>query len=174
MNTKKAWSISIAVSVIFAVLLIFMWYLNHTSYNPNPSQLIDESTVERFLDNGDFRESATILPTSIFVQSLHFKSATEVGMTGILWQTYNMSEHEHIARGFFFPEEVDYGNLQTTVMYSQTVGDKQTIGWFFDSTLRQKFDYDKYPLDHKTVWIRVWPKDFEANVMGEAGKTPLL
>jgi hypothetical protein len=27
-------------------------------------------------------------------------------------------------------------------------------------TLRQSFDYKKFPLDHKTVWIRMWPEDF--------------
>ena len=34
------------------------------------------------------------------------------------------------------------------------------VGWYFEVTLRQSFNYKKYPLDHKTVWIRMWPRNF--------------
>jgi hypothetical protein len=27
--------------------------------------------------------------------------------------------------------------------------------------LRQEFDYSKYALDHKTVWIRIWSSNFQ-------------
>ena len=39
-----------------------------------------------------------------------------------------------------------------------------TVGWYFDTTLRQPFDYSRFPLDHKTVWIRVWPQDFAGSI----------
>ena len=31
--------------------------------------------------------------------------------------------------------------------------------------LRQKFDYSRYPFDQQTVWIRLWHKDFDKNVV---------
>ena len=37
-----------------------------------------------------------------------------------------------------------------------------TVGWYFDTVLRQHFDYTKYPLDHKTIWIRAIPADFSS------------
>ena len=33
------------------------------------------------------------------------------------------------------------------------------ICWYFDVTVRQSFDYSKYPLDILTVWLRLWSKD---------------
>ncbi|NIO79302.1 MAG: hypothetical protein GTN53_02015, partial [Candidatus Aminicenantes bacterium] len=33
-------------------------------------------------------------------------------------------------------------------------------GWYFDVTVRQYFDYSKYPLDFHSVWLRIWPKNF--------------
>ena len=41
-------------------------------------------------------------------------------------------------------------------------GDENTshlIGWYFDVTLRQSFDYKKYPMDFLTIWLRIWPKE---------------
>ncbi len=32
---------------------------------------------------------------------------------------------------------------------------KRVIGWSFAATLRQEFNYHKYPLDHKDIWIRL-------------------
>jgi len=44
-------------------------------------------------------------------------------------------------------------------------GDGEVIGWYFESTLRQPFQYDGYPFDHKTVWVRMWSNHFEKNVV---------
>ncbi|MFD2179422.1 hypothetical protein [Veronia pacifica] len=41
----------------------------------------------------------------------------------------------------------------------------EVIGWSFEATLRQYFDYSLYPFDHKTVWIHLWAKDFYRNVV---------
>ena len=48
---------------------------------------------------------------------------------------------------------------------SVRTNDKTIIGWYFESTLRQTFLYDRYPLDHKTVRIQMWHKDFDRNVV---------
>lgn len=36
---------------------------------------------------------------------------------------------------------------------------KHLIGWYFDVTLRQSFNYKKYPMDFLTIWLRIWPKE---------------
>ena len=38
------------------------------------------------------------------------------------------------------------------------------IGWYFEANLRQPFSYKDYPIDHKTVWVKLLPKDFYSNV----------
>jgi hypothetical protein len=35
------------------------------------------------------------------------------------------------------------------------------VGWYFDVTVRQQFDYKRYPLDFLTIWLRVWPREFD-------------
>ena len=39
------------------------------------------------------------------------------------------------------------------------------IGWYFEATLRQPFDYFTYPFDHKPVWICMWHKKFASNIV---------
>ena len=39
------------------------------------------------------------------------------------------------------------------------------IGWNFSAVLRQRFDYSKYPFDRAEVWLRMWHKNFDQNVM---------
>ncbi|HEY5718259.1 MAG TPA: hypothetical protein VIS52_07150, partial [Motiliproteus sp.] len=37
--------------------------------------------------------------------------------------------------------------------------DYELIGWYFDVTVRQSFDYGNYPLDFLTVWLRLWSQE---------------
>lgn len=37
--------------------------------------------------------------------------------------------------------------------------------WQFATTLRQTFDYRKYPFDREDVWIRIWPNDLHENTV---------
>ncbi|MCG8412659.1 MAG: hypothetical protein MI746_00435, partial [Pseudomonadales bacterium] len=50
-------------------------------------------------------------------------------------------------------------------IYRRREGNSEVIGWYFESTLRQPFEYDDYPFDHKTVWVRMWPRDFADNIL---------
>jgi len=49
--------------------------------------------------------------------------------------------------------------------YSKEDDTTITKGWYFETVLRQKFDYSKYPLDHKTIWVRVLPEDFSSDII---------
>ncbi len=50
-------------------------------------------------------------------------------------------------------------------MYEKNYETHGVIGWYFDSTIRERFDYSKYPLDKETLWIRIWHRDFHKNVI---------
>ena len=41
----------------------------------------------------------------------------------------------------------------------------EVIGWNFRSVLRQQFNYAKYPFDREEVWIRMWSRDFDKNII---------
>lgn len=68
-----------------------------------------------------------------------------------------------------FPEVVESGSniipRREKEEYKKNLGERDVVGWYFEVTLRQKFEYKKYPLDHKTVWIRMWPKNFLENLL---------
>ena len=55
---------------------------------------------------------------------------------------------------------------QTTLnkVYETHQNNETVVGWNFKTTLREQFDYTKYPLDRQIIWIRLWHVDFEKNV----------
>ena len=138
------------------------------SYKPNQSQLFDDAAAQRFLQThaNDEVEPPLYIPTGIFLQSFQFVNATEVNITGYIWQRYTKGIHDDLSRGFVLPEAVNSGdNIKAKQAYKRISGKTEVIGWYFESTLRQSFDYSKYPLDHKTLKIRLWHKDFNRNVI---------
>lgn len=152
-----------------------MWFRIDHSYQPNLEQLAKEAEIIPHLKKrGLSLKKSEAIPTGIFLQSLKFNNATEVNITGYIWQKYNKSVFadipagQDIPVGFILPEAVDSGeNLEPQQAYRRSINAKEeVIGWYFESTLKQRFNYQKYPLDHKTVWLRIWGKDFgRSNVL---------
>lgn len=68
--------------------------------------------------------------------------------------------------GFILPEQVNTGSdIEPREIYRFKKGENEVVGWYFEATLRQPFNYNNYPFDHKIVWIRLWPKKFLQNVV---------
>jgi hypothetical protein len=168
------WCISLAVSAIFAGLIGLQWYIEHIAYQPNRCQLADEPSAHdellKKLRRAGYAANANlaIVPTGVFIQSLEFKDANDVNLTGYVWQRYGPKDFAK-PPGIVFPEVVNSaGNLiprNQKAEYRRPIGDKEVIGWYFEVTLRQSFNYEKYPLDHKTVWVRMWPREFLERVL---------
>ncbi len=157
-GARKEWFFSIVLSLILLIILCFQWYSAHVTYSPSTFQLVNEEATVKFLkDKG--KDAARGVPTGIYLQSLKFVGSSEVHVTGYVWQKYRAGIHDGVVRGFIFPESVQ-GETQE-VVYDVKRGKEQVIGWYFETVLRQNFNYSKYPFDHKTVWIRIWHKDFE-------------
>lgn len=108
------------------------------------------------------RDPPLYIPTGFFVQSVEFSSANNVVLTGYVWQRYASGGDEEIDRGVVMPEAE---SLDMEEAYRRLEGDEEVIGWYFRVTLRQNFDYTHYPFDRQAVWIRMWHKDFDRNVV---------
>ena len=156
----------------------------------------DHASLKKALDERDtieFRNGDPLqIPTGFFIQSIDFRDANDVNVTGYIWlRFYDSAEkiHERIRtckRQVIFPEEVNSGGTKFIEIYETRIdGDSKTkdvkdvkhlepdaegrgsgdaytlIGWNFDVTLRQNFDYSKYPLDRQNIWLRVWFGDFD-------------
>ncbi|TVR99584.1 MAG: hypothetical protein EA406_03130 [Rhodospirillales bacterium] len=160
-----------AISLLLAGVVGVQWWRVHTSFDPNPEQLITPADVQIYLDREGFSPPVDgsepfLVPTGVFIQSLAFRTPNDVHVTGYVWQRYDDDLPEGLSRGVVFPESVrgDAGE-RTEIAYRKRGDGYELIGWHFDVALRQWFDYDDYPIDHKTVWLRLWHPDFTRRVI---------
>lgn len=63
--------------------------------------------------------------------------------------------------GVVFPEEIESNSTEEKLVYVENNGNYSVLGWYFDVTVRQAFDYADYPLDSQKVWLRMWPGDIQ-------------
>ena len=177
MNDRNLKWLSFLVSLGLVGVLVLMWgKMNH--YVPVPTQLVSDAAVNDYLKKtwepqvaNDKLPPTIKIPTGVFIQSLKFNDASEVNVTGYIWQHYRdgVNDKEKPAAGevgFVFPEQVNSGNdIEPRESYRVRQGDDEVIGWYFEATLKQPFEYKTYPFDHKTVWLRMWPKSFSGNIV---------
>ncbi|MGD1852658.1 MAG: hypothetical protein ACFB2W_00265 [Leptolyngbyaceae cyanobacterium] len=176
MNIQKWWRISNSISFLFLIMIGGMWI--YTDKTGKSTSSDDNSGIHRLRNGEDINQylsskedsiqNKNRVPTGVFIQSLRFNNSTEVNFTGYIWQTYDISytsqyeSLEDVPIGFIFPEAVESGsNVEPKYAYSKIKENKVVIGWYFETTLKQKFEYSKYPFDHKTAWIRIWSNNFE-------------
>lgn len=167
-HAHKRLALSGLLALAGLAVITYIWY---TVYNappqPYPGELIISSSqdLERFYQSGvtpaDPGDPAIFIPTGVVIQSLEFKGPYTVQASGYVWQRYADSVPTDIDRGVVFPDS------ETTTMNKvyETHQDHETlIGWNFKTTLREQFDYSRYPLDRQLIWMRLWHIDFEHNV----------
>lgn len=171
-NPKKLmWRVSYMSSISFLVIIILTWLQVDHHYKPNVDQLISiedaqKDLVEKLKSSGiNSDQTFTSIPTGVFIQSLDFSSSNNVNITGYIWQTLPSPNNlnQSIEPSFVFPEQVDGSEFE--LKYQQTIGQDTVYGWHFNVVLRQKFNYLDYPLDHKTVWLRISPSSFDRNIL---------
>lgn len=169
---RPAWmTVAGWLAALFSVLCIVavstIWVReHHLPYHdaPDETRVITQAQVDAFNDAnveselGD--ESATYIPTGVMIQSLEFDGPFTLQMGGFLWQLYPV-ERDDIDQGVVFPEA---DTTSFTKVYEAVQGDGVLVGWTFETTQREKFDYSKYPLDTQEIGLRMWPVDFEQNV----------
>ena len=175
-NLGYCWVLSCLISAAAIYLIGYKWFQAQRVHGIETNVVRNESELEKVLkarDTIEFqgRQKPYCIPTGFFIQSLAFRTPSDVNITGYIWQKYPEDFPKEIKRGFIFPEEVDSGNTKLEVIYQYTgKQDGKTydmIGWYFDVTVRQSFDYSNYPLDFLTVWLRLWQVDSfkHSNVM---------
>lgn len=162
---------SVAVTLVLvagSVVLIFLELQTAHQKSQDIVTMTSREGLEEFLADYDARttqlgrESAVKLPTGLFVQSVDFSSSNDVDLTGYVWQRYSDAQLEQMRPGFVFPEAIQH---QAEEVFRRRQGDEEVIGWYFETTLRQSFDYSRYPFDSKQIWIRIWHRDFDKNIV---------
>lgn len=164
----KIWIASCMVSAALAYVLFTLWVdMNH--FEGDPTQLHEQAAVESYFEAAGV-DPAYEVETGIYIQSLEFVGATDVKVGGYIWQFYRDGVDDPIKPppgevGFILPERVNAGDGVIEESYRLPRDGGELIGWYFEQTLRQSFDYTDYPFDHKTVWVRLWPNSYGEQVV---------
>ena len=167
------------VSLVLMVVLAGLWMRMNVHY-VELEPLADAQAVDTYLKQSwesklnayGYADQPTVkVKTGVFVQSLKFFNSSDVEISGYVWQRYRDGIHDAIKpaageAGFILPEQVDARDADEPAEVYRIQADGETvIGWYFEATIRQPFDYKLYPFDHKTVWLRLWHKQFSDNIV---------
>ncbi len=171
---RRIWTLMLTVSLLFMSGIAFIWHL--TIRDP----IIEEKRVVTIVDRAGLDNFTTSLkktmgdntthppvfiPTGLFVQSMEFSNANNTILTGYVWQKFKLGVHDHIERGFLFPELSSADDMEIEEQFRRKEGNTETVQWYFRVVLRERFDYSHYPFDKANIWIRLWSKDFENNAV---------
>ena len=158
-------------SLLLTVGIVSIWITEY--YTPSVTRnqsltLSNRAIVEQFQNDyavAALQESKTppfFVPTGLFIQSIEFQNATNVAITGYIWQRFPKHFEEDIEHGVIFPEAIE---TSITEAYEHEEGDEIVKGWYFEATLRETFDYKIYPFDRQLLWVRLWHTSFSKNVI---------
>ena len=170
MRKNTVWILSVLISILLMCVLILLWIkmsrheevFQDNFQDGQSQQLVNHELVKNYLDSTfqypSFYENVLKIKTGIFIQSLNFSNSNEVSITGYIWQHFKDGQRDSIQLdsaevGFILPEQVNTGgDIEPREIYRLKKGDSEVVGWYFEATLRQPFNYNNYPFDHKIVW----------------------
>jgi len=150
---------------IFVVALAMKQQLPH---GDNITRITNWNLLNRFTSEQRRRtltqrqEVPLFIPTGVYIQSAFLEDATNVGLSGYVWQRYTRGVHDGIQRGFIMPEAK---SSTVTKAYTIEDGDTELVRWNFKAIVHQNFDYSKYPFDSERVIVDIWHKEFTRNVI---------
>lgn len=165
------WGISLGYSLLCALLLlILLVWVEHRPLEPRPGsvRLVTQADVDRLTsaydrlsEDEDFGDPIYVR-TGVFIESIEFLGPYNVRVYGYVWQHYPDKVPPGVGRGVIFPEAE---KQEFREAYRVRREDGEVIGWNYAVSLRQEFDYARYPFDGQEFWLRLWPVDFENNVL---------
>ena len=165
------WQGVLATTVLFVIGIGCLWREGYASTLPRTQEqtIFANTTSVRQFRLVTTKTSLTtrgtlpyFVPTGVYIQTLDVASPTNVLVTGYVWQRYAKNIPASIARAFTLPDAADSTIKES---FRRSEGDADTIGWTIKATIRQSFDFAKYPLDQQTFQLRVWHADIEKGVI---------
>lgn len=165
LKSASLWGVSIAYFLAF--LSVTVQSALHADANAHHEKrgmqvLTADEANALLVGKGVNPKKSLFVPTGIYLTHMEFASANNVAVSGYVWQIYPPNTPKELQKGVVFPEAVNggYDNMQQAYDVTKPDG-TEILGWHFDLTFRQRFDYAKYPFDQQDVWIRMWHRDFD-------------
>ncbi len=172
-NVIRLWLFTGLSSLLILIQIGFIWRLalSDRNYLSNRFLLLNQADPEKIIAS-QVRETQRLqredilrIPTGVFIESIDFPNFSEVFISAYIWQRYKTGIHDDLSRGFILPDSVDANNLEVQEVYNEAQGDSELIGWYIEATLRQKFDYSRYPFDPKDIEVQIWHSDLNRQVV---------
>jgi len=166
LGTYPLWACSIVFFLAFFSVTVMSARAANGRRDSHPklgNQVLSTQDAESYLaSRGVNPKKSLFVKTGIYLTHMEFASANNVAVSGYVWQIYPPETPKELQKGIVFPEAVNggYDNMQQAYDVTKPDG-TEILGWHFDLTFRQRFDYGKYPFDQQDVWIRMWHRDFE-------------
>jgi len=162
----RAWLVSSVFSILCVLAVGGIWHRAiKAPYDLNIcTPITSQAALEDYLNNYSRpgQPAPVLIPTGLFIQSVEFVTANDAVVSGYVWQNFQEDLPTHIERGFSFPEGT---STEIEEAYRVTHEGFETVGWHFITTMREQYYYDQYPFDRQDFWLRLWPNDFEHNVI---------
>jgi hypothetical protein len=153
--TSVFWTVALVAALLFTwrvIVASHRWegYVGTIVTSPQDLESLASAHPDSFAAY-DYR-----VPTGVFLQSFEFVSASNVEISGFVWQSYGPEIPDQVMRGVVLPEAVEAAYQAEEVWRIEQEDGTEEIGWYFSGTFRQNFDYRLYPFDRQDIWLRIW------------------
>jgi hypothetical protein len=155
--TSASWSVALLLGLILAWAAIAT-FERQDAWHGTPLQNaadLDSYLAQHVPEGSD----PILIPTGILVQSLEFLNGDNVQITGYLWQRLGPDVPDDLIPGVVLPEGTKDSYKQSEAYRTEDNG-VETVGWYFETILREPFTYAEYPFDEQDLWVRLWARDF--------------
>ena len=155
--TSVSWSLALLLGLIVAWAAIATFERQDAWHGTPVQTAADVDTyLAQHLPQG--RDPIRI-PTGILVKSVEFLNGDNVQVTGYVWQRLGPDLPDDLVPGVVLAEGTKDSYKQSEA-YRHEENGVETIGWYFETILREPFDYAEYPFDQQDLWVRLWSRDF--------------
>jgi hypothetical protein len=160
--TSVSWSLALLLGLILAWAAIPTFERQDAWHGTPVQNAADlDAYLARHVPEGN---DPILIPTGILVQSLEFLNGDNIQVTGYVWQRLGPNLPDDLVPGVVLPEGTKDSYKQSEA-YRYDENGVQTIGWYFETILREPFEYAEYPFDEQDLWLRLWARDFTQNTV---------
>lgn len=169
---SQLWRFSLLSGAVLLIgtALVFSIFLDTPGRVKSDADIMvtDQGELLRYISQDPYAtgkltfQQPLLIKTGLHIQSVDFSGANNISLTGTVWQQVPNTIKDTFNVGVHFPEAV---KLDLRPSYVRPTPDGLTHGWTFAVTLRQAFEFSRYPLDTQNVQLRMRSVDFDKNII---------
>jgi hypothetical protein len=167
---RQLWlgSVLISIACVLAVIGISASvYTAPTKPDPADTVMTEPGAVKRYLGahipaSARGAEPPVFIPTGLDIGAIEFSGPYTLEVSGRIWQRYANDLPNGITKGVLLPEAKEQPTFKE--VYRKQLSNEEVTEWAFHVTVREQFDYSKYPFGRHQIKLRMRHPDSERNV----------